>query len=345
MDVRRCSYDQVESYHGARRRSVGAASEKGRRQDLLGRGQGRPSGQTGYTENAAFGPWNAGRNAIILTELGGDFLQPRRGTAKDPLRQVTFNFMQPGHGTRSGSALSADGAGFAGIAPGLPLVPCRVTNSSLITDKVNRAIAKALRHVISEKAAGVVNISLGFPALFISDMGKAVDLAYEAGIIVVGAAGQETDRMTYPGKHRRTIGVAGIQKTKRGKFRPYETYHRYNRVDIWAPADPIRRANIVEEAPKDQFGDGTTYATVHVSAAAAMWLRKHGADLSRTYKEGWQRVEAFRRLLHMSARPLPFRSPRGNAAQSLDMNKLLRTPLPDPQSLIKEMDLAADDRV
>lgn len=303
---------------------------------------------TGYTEHPAFGPWTKGRNAIVLAEQGRDFLQPQRKTARDPL--VDVGFMPPGHGTRSGSALSADGAGFSGIAPGLPLVPFRVTNSSLVTRDVGRAIGRAISHVVEHKVAPVINISLGFPLLDDSAMGAAIDLAYESGIIVVAAAGQEIDRVSYPGKHRRTICVAGIERfgQKPPKYKPYYEYNRYGRVAVWAPAAPIRRAHVEPEEPSQELGDGTTYSTLHVTAAACMWLRKHGRHISARYmKQGerWKRVEAFRRLLATDGRPLPFKSPGDNVAKGLDVNRLLRAALPDPASLVIEADLAIDDRV
>ncbi len=304
---------------------------------------------TGYTENPAFGRWRNGRNAIVRAELGRDFLQPRRQSPLDPLNDV--GFMPPGHGTRSGSALSADGAGVVGIAPGLPLIPFRVTDSSLVTSDVNRAIGRAITHVVENRLAPVINISLGFPLLDEADMGKAVDLAYESGVIVVAAAGQEINRVSYPGKHRRTIGVAGIEKTgrRRPRFKPYYKYNRYGRVSVWAPGKPIRRANVVQEPPRDQFGDGTTYSTVHVTAAACIWLRKHGSRINELYmrkrNERWKRVEAFRRLLATAGRPLPFRPLEGNKAIGLDIGRLLRADLPDPETLMIEADLALDDRV
>lgn len=296
---------------------------------------------TGYTNHPAFGPWNGEQNAIVLTGLGRDFLAPQRGTAKDPLKDPKF--MEPGHGTRSGSALSADGGGFTGVAPGLPLVPFRVTNTSLVTGKVARAIAKALDHVVDNRVASVVNISLGFPLLDNSRMGKAVDKAYEAGVIVVAAAGQEIDRMSYPAKHRRTIGVGGITKTRRRHI-PYQKYDRYARIDIWAPAKPVRRAHVKIEKGRKQMGGGTTYAAVHVTAAACMWLRVHGGVITQRYGATWKRVEAFRRLLATVKQELEFPLPDSNEAGALDIDALLRADLPDPNSLVKEMDLARDDR-
>lgn len=306
---------------------------------------------TGYSEHPAFGPWtDDGRNDVILTELGRDFVTPSRGTAKDPLRQTSVQ--EPGHGTRSGSALSALAAGYKGVAPGLPLVPCRVTDMSLVTKKVSKTIGRAIDYVIADKVAPIISISLGFPFLSDSGMGRAIDKAYEAGIIVVGAGGQQVDRVTYPGKHRRTIGIAGIKRLDRTtppKFRNYNPYDSYARIDAWAPGDPIHRANVVEEAPNKQFGDGTTYSTVHVAAAAGMWLLHHGEEIDARYmkkpKERWKRVEAFRRLLLTAGRLLPIKSPHDNVALGLQIDKLLRASLPDPASLVKTADLAADDRL
>lgn len=300
---------------------------------------------TGYTENTAFGAWNGGRNAIVKTDLGGDFLQPNRGTAEDPL--IDVGFMEPGHGTRSGSAMCADGNGFTGVAPGLPLVPFRVTNSSLVTSEVSRAIGKAIDHIVENNVAAVVNISLGIPIIEDFAMGKAIDRAYEKGVIVCAAAGQKIDRVTYPGKHQRTIGVAGIKrrgKPNRGRFSIYAKYDRYNRIDVWAPADPIRRANVIDERPRKQFGDGTTYATVHVSAAACMWLRHHGPQINSLYGRTWKRVEAFRSVLYQSRKALPFKSPETNDAGALNAAKLLSIALPDSDALLKTRDLAGDDR-
>ncbi len=297
---------------------------------------------TGYTRHEVFFPQGPqGPSSIILANLGRDFLQPSRGTAEDPLKDIKVQ--APGHGTRSGSALSADNASLTGVAPGLPLVPFRVTNGSLVTRKVAKAIAKSINHVVDNRVAPVVSISLGFPFPMDREMGRAVDRAYDAGVIVVAAAGQVIDRVTYPAKYRRTIAAAGIRNAKR-KYRIYQKYNHYGRIDSWAPADPIQVANF---PPEDQYrkSDGTTYAAVHVAGAAAMWLLKHGANaLRQAYPQPWQRIEAFRMLLGASGKPVPFKEKLPtNAAKRLDIEALLQAPLPDKALLRYETAFARDD--
>ena len=81
-------------------------------------------------------------------------------------------------------------------------------------------------------------------------------------------------------------------------------------------------------------GTGTSYATVHVAAAAAMWLRRHGPALAARYAAPWQRVEAFRLLLRQTARPISGQAP-GNGTGILDIEALLRAPLPAASGLAK----------
>ena len=296
---------------------------------------------TGYTRHEAFGAWGANdRNGTILVRLGKDYLNPARKTARDPLKKGFLLF--PGHGTRSGSALSGldDNEQFEGVAPRLPLIPYRATDSVIIGKNDARAIGRSITEVVRKNRAKIISISLG--QLFSwKDIGEAVDLAYEKGVIVIAAAGQKIDQVTYPGRYRRTIGVAGVSKHGQ-RFSIYNKYESYARIGAWAPANRIRRGNYKKDA-RYGTGDGTTYSAIHVSAAAAMWLRLHGTQIQQRYGNSWERVEAFRRLLFKSQGPLPFKISRTNKAGRLNIDKLLSLPLPAKTSLEKEMDLAGDD--
>jgi endonuclease G len=186
-------------------------------------------------------------------------------------------------------------------------------------------------------------------------MGRAVDKAYDDGAIIVAAGGQVIDSVTYPGKFGRTIGVGGVTWQRRIWF---EYDAGKDMIDVWAPAEGVLRADSV--APAGQAvvpsieaddpgafslspgshsgdygkGDGTSYATVHVAAAAAMWLLLRGDDINRTYGEAWQRVEAFRRLLRTTAGAVNG-TPPANRTGVLDIEGLLLADLPPAGGLHK----------
>ncbi len=102
-----------------------------------------------------------------------------------------------------------------GVAPGLPTIPYRVTDTVVLRKKYPRQnIALAIRDASHLKGAEIITLSLGFPTLFPfacqRHMGSAVDKAYEKGVIVIGAGGQGADRVSYAGKFWRAIGVGGV---------------------------------------------------------------------------------------------------------------------------------------
>ncbi len=312
---------------------------------------------TGYTAHPGLGFGANGESAFLCADEGSDCLQPRRATPKDPLTKVKA--MTPGHGTRTATALSGAGTDFSGIAPGLPIIPFRVTNHSLLYGAAADAVAKALDLVVQKVEAGemapIVNISLGWPFGH-AGLGAALDRAYEAGVIVVCAAGQIIDRVVYPAKHARSIAVGGLEKKSNSGNGIYQRYHTYARVDCWAPAEPILRGDAA--SPGYDYGDGTSYACLHVTAAAAMWWRMKGAEISASYAKPWQRVEAFRHLLTKKPNPLSPDQDQAlllsqsdvrhldslsNRGRLVNCERLLTTALPDPEILEKRMDLAIDD--
>jgi subtilisin family serine protease len=303
---------------------------------------------TGYTRHPALGfPATAtGESPWVRRELGRDFFD-HKPDPKDPL--VKTPWQPPGHGTRTASALTGDDAQIKGLAPRLTIVPYRVNDDSLIGTASVRAIGRAIRHAIDENRCQIVSVSLGFPVVSESDMGAAVDYAYEKGVIVVAACGQMTNKVSYPAKHRRAIGVGGVWKRPPG-YRLYYAYEGYARVDIFAPARTIWRAD-VECDDHGNFvgwqygdGDGTSYAVPHVVATAAIWLALRGPEIAAKYGATWKRVEAFRRLLRLTQRVLLFQAPPDCAARALDADALVRRALPNIVDTDYEPDLAADDR-
>lgn len=253
---------------------------------------------TGVTPHPALGAW-------VEVGRGRNFIE----TGEPPVDPMSSDAMNAGHGTRTCSVLCGlEGGTFSGAAPKLPVIPYRVTDTVVIYEKqVRAAIAAAINDAV-DNGCEVISISLGFPMMGGAGtlVGEAVDRAYDHGIIICAAGGQVVDRFCYPGKYFRTIGVGGFTgfTDRPGIYMSYGDQGSMNAfTDVWAPAAPIWRAEVIKtpgSPPYYAFGDGTSFATPHVAAAAAMWLRRRGAEIA-AYPEPWMRIEAFRLLLKSTA--------------------------------------------
>lgn len=314
---------------------------------------------TGYTRHPIFGDWANGQTWLAAA-AGIDLIDHD----EEPLDPCDYEG-SPGHGTRTASVLCGELSDPAvrspvGVAPRLPVVPCRVVRSVVLTpESARKRVAAGIRFAVAQ-GIPVVSISLGVPFMYpwaTGGMGRAVDRAYEAGTILVAAAGQVIDRVTYPGKYDRTICVGGVTR-RRSIWFDYNAGR--DRVDVWAPAHEVLRADPLPADPARARaplegddpgapigtssgsssgavgkGSGTSYATVHVAAAAAMWLRLRGQEIAHTYKEPWQRIEAFRSLLRSTAQPVRGTAP-ANGSGILDIAALLSADLPPPAGLRKQ---------
>jgi subtilisin family serine protease len=295
---------------------------------------------TGFTDHEVFNLESAAP-AIRIAD-GRNFMD---GVAepRDPLdydQIIEF----PGHGTRTLGTLCGNLPDvYVGVCPGVPVVPYRVTNSVVLTGGRIDNVAQAIMDAIDRNGASVISISLGADSVFegarLPPLGRAVDHAYENGVIVCGAAGQTENSpatmgsTVYPGRYSRSILVGGMNKRRKICF-DYDTGRNF--IDVWAPADDVPRPDAVfgETQPFTDFGtgDGTSYATVHVAAAAAMWLRVREQELQAGGYSGWRRVEAFREALHASFSPLqgndaPFGKQAPFNTGILDYVRLLDSPL------------------
>ena len=268
---------------------------------------------TGYTEHPALGfgtavPWLAAADSRTIVPERADrenFLNVEPGGGVDPMAGVN-----EGHGTRiastiCGHQLEADGGPFFGVAPRLPLVMVRVTDSVIVPDR-QLQIAEALRYLTSSAGVDVVNISLGFlpPGITDEALKRALSESYEAGVIVVCAAGNFVDPVVVPARLNRTIAVAGVTSADL----PWSGSSFGLQVDFSAPAADLRRANAKRGWRRLEFsygagGDGTSYAAAMTTGAAALWLQHRHDDLLEAYQgEPWKRVAAFRQLARDCAR-------------------------------------------
>ena len=298
---------------------------------------------TGITEHPVF--FNAAGSSWVRWDRGINFKEPGR-LPVDPLSYDGY----PGHGTRTSSVLAGRAAAepFSGVAPGVTVIPYRITNTVVI-DFLNNdtQIARALKHAVFDAGCHVLSISLGDPCLPAEGAGAMIDAAYDSGVIVVAAAGNVTSEVTYPGRFSRVITAGGSTRMNT----PWQGGSRGLKVDLSAPADEIHRADAILDKDKGTTayvygggGDGTSYATAMIAGAAALWRAFHAGALATLYPQGWQIVEAFRQCARRSA-TVPQGWPTTEyGAGILNVEALLRHPLPPPASLVYQSRLAANER-
>jgi subtilisin family serine protease len=302
---------------------------------------------TGISRHPALG-FDAGGNApenLLLAE-GHDFLGV--GEPYSPLRerQSTIRCIAgggrigdcltdyPDHGTKTLSVILSETGNLTGVAPGARVIPVRIADGPIFQDNAQRDnMGPAIRHLLGlTPVPRVISISMGNPghagvwqplfSAFGADAGfnretrRAFDEAYQAGVIVVCAAGQVIDRVIYPARYKTTIAVGGIRQDGQRHY-PDGNYDNPALVDIWAQADGINRAvaYLDNGAPRFEYSEddpdfstddvsGTSYAAPQVAAAAALWVESFFHRLPQPGDiDAWKTVEAFRAALVASARP------------------------------------------
>ncbi len=242
----------------------------------------------------------------------------------------------PGHGTRMqgticGWAPKAAGGAFYGVAPKVPLVPVRIADSVWI-NHAQREFRQAVSHLVRTARVNVINVSLGtFASVVLDALRDAVNEAYDAGVIMVCAAGNYVNDVVAPARLSRTLAIAGVNQD----LTWWSGSSHGPEADFSAPAANLRRATTTSSG-KYRYGsggDGTSYATAMTSGAAALWLAKHEAVLDAQYPLPWQRVEAFKSLATQTTLKPPNWQTGSFGSGVLDVHALLTAPLPAAATL------------
>jgi subtilisin family serine protease len=174
------------------------------------------------------------------------------------------------------------------------------------------AFAEAINYLTALCRAGtpvhVVSMSMGgAPSRAWTE---AVNKAYEAGIVLVTAAGNNfggvpTRHVVYPARYNRVLAASGVTFDRKPYFIKKLTEmqgcfgpERYmdNAISAFTPNIPWAYGN---DSAIDFSGAGTSSATPQVAAAAAIYYRKYAAELNAL--SPWQRAEAIRYALRKSA--------------------------------------------
>ncbi|MDR7274263.1 type VII secretion-associated serine protease mycosin [Catenuloplanes atrovinosus] len=170
-----------------------------------------------------------------------------------------------GHGTFVAGIIaagSAEGAGFAGMAPEAQILPIKITNTP--EDGPIPALAEGIREAV-DGGARVINISAGTAT---DDPGvkSAVEYAIERDVLIVAAAPNDSGDSVdaYPAAYPGVLAVGAIDATgaRAGFSQDGAT------VSLVAPGVDV--VSIGPGGPGQWRGSGTSYATPFVAGTAAL---------------------------------------------------------------------------
>jgi subtilisin family serine protease len=266
--------------------------------------------------------------------------------AHDPLKDGFLKM--PGHGTATlgllaGNKIKAPATkgefnDYLGGAWFAEVICCRIASSVVLLK--TSALAEALSYITQLSAGGtpvhVVSLSMGgAPSV---SWAKAVNAAYESGITLVAAAGNNfnglpTRHVVYPARFGRVIAACGVTYD----MEPYFTLKPGEMQGCFGPKRHMKKALAAftpnmpwANAAADTIsfdGAGTSCAVPQIAAAVAIYYKKYFNQLNKL--QPWQRVEAVRYALYTSAKktvrhaPLPYHHYFGNGIlQSSDALKV-----------------------
>ena len=139
-----------------------------------------------------------------------------------------------GHGTHVAGIIAAQGGnavGAAGVAMDVRILPVRVMNPDGSIDVANE-IAGIYWAV--DNGADVINLSLGAQD-YVQLEREAIQYAYDRGVVVVAASGNEFNKLSYPANYPETISVGALDAAGL----PASFTSRLTRVDVAAPGESI----------------------------------------------------------------------------------------------------------
>jgi thermitase len=236
---------------------------------------------------------------VAVIDSGLDYTHPDLAAKYAGGDDFIFNDGDPmddhGHGTHVAGTIAAamnnltgdpaEEEGVVGVAPNALILAYKVCQSDGTCSDF--AIEQAIARAITD-GAKVINMSLG-GADFSQSMFEAVQDAWNAGLVIVAAAGNSgSTSPTYPAAYDNVISVAAFDEDhKRPSFSNYGNW-----VDISAPGNvimstyPLAACSGGSAVPGDTgcytWNSGTSMATPHVSGAAALvWSRTDVASNSQ----------------------------------------------------------------
>lgn len=173
-----------------------------------------------------------------------------------------------GHGTHVAGIISGkpNGNGFSGIAPDAKLYALKVLNN--YGEGYASDIIAAIDWAIQNKL-DIVNLSLGQQEPLYA-LENAVNRAYENGLLVVAAAGNEggSDSVEYPAKYSSVIAVSAL--TSKNTLASYSSSGK--EVEVSAPGEYILSTYMGSQFA---YLSGTSMAAPHVAGVLALYKQEY----------------------------------------------------------------------
>lgn len=161
-----------------------------------------------------------------------------------------------------------NGVGVVGVAPEAKILPVKVLDDSGHSGFAQ--IAAGIRAAIDAKV-DVINMSLGAPQTPPDDFYNAIKEAYNAGIIIVAAAGNDAGAVNWPARYDEVIAVSAVNN--QGELAEFSSHGE--QIDFGAPG-----VNIYSTYLNNQYAmlNGTSQAAPFIAGVCALllsWTRKH----------------------------------------------------------------------
>ncbi len=174
-----------------------------------------------------------------------------------------------GHGTGIASIISGNGeTGIYGVNPNAELYSVKVLDSE------NKApLSRIIQGIYwcIEQDMDIINMSFGTP-IYSKALEQAVKDAYDAGLLMIAAAGNDGEAVEYPAAFPETMAVAATNS----EAEISEFSNTGKELDVAAPGEKVRVAAFFDG---NQVTHGTSIATPHVTGAASLLWEK---DLTKS---------------------------------------------------------------
>ncbi|MGQ4892814.1 MAG: S8 family peptidase [Candidatus Njordarchaeia archaeon] len=220
-----------------------------------------------------------------------------------------------GHGTSVAGVAAGDGSKdskYIGVAPEASLINAKVfykgAEGEVATDA---GIIAAIRWVVLEENADVINLSIGGAARLNDPLVKAVNWAVSMGVVVVTAAGNEGDyyrgsmQISTPAVSKYVISV-GATGSKGKYIRYYSSvgpiYDMSVKPDVIAPGSVIAPVKSNLGKYYDNV-EGTSFSSPHVAGAVALLLQAVN-ESNITFENELQKVALIKTALMSTAKSI-----------------------------------------